>query len=470
MAEEEAPQVETKEPLSLDLETTKCLITDFEESDQPRSSFDLLGLCNNNPADYGFEGTKLGRKVQLRWSKLKRKTVDCYVRYLERLDIQLSRKRRKELQDYQQRKMVKTRNGSGSNDGSQADDDSTFPPIHGDPYNEDQDAASFHNGDDDDDDDRKPPAAIPYYGTPSHTEKKKTPSRGVRYGRGDGGHTRGDLPPAAAAAAAMFASPPQVAHDPPVHGQHVFGRVSPMVPMPRMARAFHPPHRVQNLPAFGYPLSLLAEQDGTVKRPWVVIVSGLPERNRDFNIQFVERITQDDIFSRNGFHVRRAVAGPDFYLWEATIPDPEQFGLGPEWKDRIILIKGPAQDFWLRNTQRYHSGKNKIDCPATMKAHLATSVAIDEEDAQKRFWGYYILAFGPTIELDNQIFSREEGVVPIMNNPLTLKKDDADNKFGQKFLGMTVYWRIAVRGGIKIGQQKKREDDAKDMFADDRDY
>ena len=65
------------------------------------------------------------------------------------------------------------------------------------------------------------------------------------------------------------------------------------------------------------------------------------------------------------------------------------------------------------------------------------------------------------------MFPREEGVVPVMNNLLTLKKDDAESKFGQKFLGMTVYWHIAVRGGIKIGQMKKCEDAAKGMFADD---
>ncbi|KAL7579147.1 hypothetical protein ACA910_019171 [Epithemia clementina (nom. ined.)] len=162
----------------------------------------------------------------------------------------------------------------------------------------------------------------------------------------------------ASTAAMMFATPPR----PQPKKQHVFGCTSPLFGTfanTTMPQAF--------VPALWF-----TQQDGTLSNPWIVQVDLLkPECNLAFDIQAVEGIDQDTIFSRNGLHIHKPVAAPDYDKWEATIPKNYEH----EWDGWLVFIKGPAQDFWICKCDRYH-GTRKIKCDATKKAHSATEIAI----------------------------------------------------------------------------------------------
>ena len=107
-------------------------------------------------------------------------------------------------------------------------------------------------------------------------------------------------------------------------------------------------------------------------------MSRMGERNRNFDIQHVDNINHDDYFNRSGYHIRKTVAPPDMNSWMAEVPTGEYESI---WEGRLIRVKGAAQDFWLRDTERYHAGigkESKVKCEATYRAHIATEVAIEE--------------------------------------------------------------------------------------------
>jgi hypothetical protein len=227
--------------------------------------------------------------------------------------------------------------------------------------------------------------------------------------------------------------------------QHVFGSTS------GLGGALGATHTTK---AF-VPIAWLVAQSGTEQYPWIVQVdSQRPEANRDFDIQFVQHMDQDEIYSRNGFHIRRTVAPQDHEKWEATIPN----GYDPQYAGRLILVKGPLQDYWQRSAETYHS-TNKIKCPATKMAHSASEIAIS--GTTDRLWAYYLLCFGPEIALDNQIFSKDEYLVPMGKNPMVSAAKE--NAFQKDLRSLVLYWHIAVRGGTKISNGKK-SDHSKDLF------
>jgi hypothetical protein len=203
------------------------------------------------------------------------------------------------------------------------------------------------------------------------------------------------------------------------------------------------------------PVSWLVQQNGRLNSPWIIQVNLTnPEANRDFDVQFVPGIDTDKCFSRDGFFICRSIAAPDFKLWSASIPQ----GYNPEYAKRIILFKGPSQDFWRRTTERFH-GTGKVDCTATKNAHSATEIAIEKNE--ERQTAFYLMCFPPGVILENQIFSRDEEDVPTNKNPM--KSTAKQNMFEKDLRAMVLYWKIAVKGGVKIGKQVSNERD-KDMF------
>ena len=79
------------------------------------------------------------------------------------------------------------------------------------------------------------------------------------------------------------------------------------------------------------------------------------------------------------------------------------------------------------------------------------------------------MVFPPGVQLENKIFSLDDNIVPVTKNPLKLKKDHPENLFNKEILAMTLFWRIALKGGKKIGgkqSEKKKEAEAKSMFED----
>ena len=458
-------------PGGLPFDQTRKLIKAIEKQGQSRHSFDLLLFCINNPTDWGFEGSLKQRQVQLRWGKCKSRSIQAYVNYLHRLGIDPNEKTLKELDNKESGTMVKSNKISDNDtyttdvaDDVSPEEEQMYKDAYGRLYGEQDYAAGMAEQDDD----RKP----------APRNLNRTPVKGGESPAvflGNDAHDAHDQQMGQVNASNFFASPSPARHnvaaayavpgvdlnggDPP---QHVFGRVSPLLSRipPR------PPQLPNDVLHPFVPTSWLVNQNGTVKHPWIIAVNHLSaERNRDFDIQYVEGIDQDELFTRNGFHLRRSVPCQDHHLWDASIPDDV---FGESWRGRLISMRGPAQDFWIRDPERYHKDEklSKINCAATKKAHSATMVAIEDSD-DGSYWAHYRFAFHPSIKLDNQIFSKDETVIPTEYNPIKMKSNDSENDFGRDLLGMTIFWRIACKGGTKIATKgKKNAEAARNMFGD----
>lgn len=238
-------------------------------------------------------------------------------------------------------------------------------------------------------------------------------------------------------------------------GQHVFGITSSLG-----GGAFG----ATPTPQAFVPLSWWTNQRGTLKNPWIIQVNTQwPEANRGFDIQFVEGMEEDD-YSRNAFHVRHSVAPHDHKEWQAIIPHPQAYDPTGKFDKRLILMKVPSRDGWQKKASKYHGPKNKVNCPATKKAHSASEIEINKVD--ERQWAYHLLCFPPEVELDNQIFSNDEATVPKAMNPMMCPS--AENDFGKDFRAVVLFWRIAVKGGTKISNGSSVAQTA-GLFDDDED-
>ena len=112
-------------------------------------------------------------------------------------------------------------------------------------------------------------------------------------------------------------------------------------------------------------------QDGTLDYPVIHIVNlQFPERNRGFDIVLVNDIEHKG-FTRDGFHIRKAIAVMDSTLWEAFVP----YKRFPTLAHRALMFVGPSQDYWHRNTTLYHDDEG-VNCKRTQMKHLTTQKAI----------------------------------------------------------------------------------------------
>ena len=444
----------------LNEDVTKRLLDSFEHSGNTRDTFDLWSLCDSNPSVFGAEGSTLRRQVQQRWAKCKNRSIKAHISYLNKLGVIPGKVSLAEFAEFAaaSKNMKQNKAPPSDNSSTASNSHTTSEEIiveeHEDPYAmlfdsnginpppPQDDVASLSDNFQqvvllDEDEDTKPAA-------------RAHPPPAIRHQNNN--HE----------ASAMFHTPPR----PPMarsfvpgQQQHRFGQLSPLVSAAANSSPSHP----------FIPISWFVKQNGTVQHPWIVPISKYAERHRDFDVQFVQGINQEGFFTCNGFHVRRHVACPDMNDWEATIPDRDYEEM---WHGRLIRFKGPAQDFFVRDTERYHEGigrDSKVNCDATFKAHSATEVAIDDSKEKWCQVAYWLFVCAPGVVLDNKIFSKDDNVVPMIKNPLKLKKDHPVNLFGKDILAMTLYWRIAISGGQKIGgkqSQKTQEAEARNMFSE----
>ena len=216
--------------------------------------------------------------------------------------------------------------------------------------------------------------------------------------------------------------------------QHLFGATSPLIGQ----------FEATSTPQAFMPVSWLVDQNGSWQNPWIVKVDvERAESNRDFNVEHVVGIDQDDMYTCTGFHISCTVAAPDHEEWTAAIPTH----IERQYAKRVIMVKGPSREFWLRDTEKYHEDGH-VACEATKRAHSATEIVI--EDAPGRQWSYFLLVFPPSIILTNLIFSRDEEVVPVGKNPM--KSKSAENHFKKDLRAMVLFWKIAIKGGKKVGK------------------
>ena len=480
------------------------LLKDIEDSNTPRQQIDLTAICNAREDAFGARGSTTRRQVQLRWQKLKNRGIKSYVRLLEQYGVKPGLATQVELDaptdqdtatttteaanqstktttktDESVAQATKKRSHSSKSKknkkmGKSGDDSATVPSTvemveeQEQEESDDESSVSSSSSSDSsnsssDDSSAKKKKKKSRKKSRKHIKKKKSKksSRSVRSSRSkkQAEESNGDKKPAArgnAQSSMNFMSPPRVSSRASANDNestYTFGETTSNLGTGSL---------VNNgaLPYHHY-----CNQQGTMKQPWIVIVDyNRPERNMGFDIQWIEGIPHMG-WKRDGYHIRRAICPLDIDKWEATIPETSG-GLGPAFDDRLVLVKGPSQDYWFRDTNLYHFGpkeKMRVNCKVTADAHQMTQTAITADkksDSNIRMWVYYLLIFppAPNRKLANQIFSHDEDIVPKKTVPLKVDKNHKDNDIEKDVYGIVMYWRIAVRGGVKITEIEQKKE------------
>jgi hypothetical protein len=196
-------------------------------------------------------------------------------------------------------------------------------------------------------------------------------------------------------------------------------------------------------------------QDGTSEYPNIIIVNEeFAERNRGFDITLVPEIEHRG-YTRDAFHIRKTVSVAHAELFEAFIP---MVGKYPTLADRAVMIRGPSQDFWNQDAERYHANASNINCPPTKKKHSAIQQAIGVDVSRQL--EHTLLVFKRGTKLENHVFSDDAVYVDVVVNDMTATIKNGDDDL--TVLGTTVFWQIAVAGGSKLASGKPKK---KKLFA-----
>jgi hypothetical protein len=190
-------------------------------------------------------------------------------------------------------------------------------------------------------------------------------------------------------------------------------------------------------------------QDGTYEYPFIHIVNQeYPERNHGFDIVLVPEIEHRG-HTRDAFHIRKTVSAGNTEDWEAFLPSTRY----PTLADRAVMVRGPSQDFFIKNTEKYHEDVDNIDCAPTKKKHSATEQAI--KDDPSRQLEHTLLIFKKGIKLENHIFSDDAVFIDVeVNDMMTTIDNDGEEL---EIMGTTLFWCIAVAGGSKLASGKPKK-------------
>mgnify|MGYP000102243820 CR=1 FL=1 len=190
-------------------------------------------------------------------------------------------------------------------------------------------------------------------------------------------------------------------------------------------------------------------QDGTYEYPFVHIVNQeYPERNNGFDIILVPEIEHRS-HTRDAFHIRKTVSVGNSEDWEAFLPSARF----PTLADRAIMVRGPSQDFFIKDTARYHANKANIECAPTEKKHSATEQAIEDDPSRKL--EHTLLVFKKGIKLENHIFSDDAVFIDVEVNDMTAPYDNDGEVID--VMATTLFWRIAIAGGSKLASGKAKK-------------
>ena len=189
-------------------------------------------------------------------------------------------------------------------------------------------------------------------------------------------------------------------------------------------------------------------QDGTVEFPYIHIVNHeFPERNRWIDITFVPEIVRRG-HTRDVIDIRWTVPVGNADHWAAFIP----LARYPTLASRSVMIRGPSQDFFTQDTERYHADKTTLNCESTKKKHSATEQAIKDDPYCQL--SHILLVFKKDITLENHVFSDDAVYVNVEVNDMEATIDNGGEKLN--VMGTTLFCRIAVAGGSKLASKKPK--------------
>ncbi len=463
---EKADFQNTKGGLSAALTTQ--LLQDFEDSGEAREEYDLAEYCAKNQNLYGDRGGKTRRQTSFRWNhflgKNYRSLRAFYKKYNVRVgprtlaliiadeeDFELKKKLKKLSTSSPKKKQSPKKNSkmaaSESNDdvveelSKEEEVQDEEEEMEGE-MDDDVTAEEFQDadggwGDEEEESQPPPPKFVPRKSVCTTPTRQKKPRQQVT----------------------------------PTRSNHKFGRTSglgsqsPVSPLVAKAAATRKPlaYRPSDVDAtYGIPNGWYMGQDGTDEFPWIIKVDsgGRGFHLGCFDIHYVDKMmapSKKSTLEYTGWHIRRSIAQPDRKHWKASVPAEKRFDI---FYNRIVKIIGPAADFWLDKASKYHGGAEPVNCEGTQKAHGIAERARKQGRMPKH--QVFLLVWPIGIELDTSVFSDGKDVIPTMRNPLKSEKNE--NTTGKVQLGMTVYWKIAMKGALEVGLPSDDEEDDKDAW------
>jgi len=198
------------------------------------------------------------------------------------------------------------------------------------------------------------------------------------------------------------------------------------------------------------------DEDGSEDKPFIEWQSiKYPERNRMFDSQLVMNMVRNN-WVRPGIYTRLLIHAMDDDYWTASVPDPEKF---PWCKDRALMVRGPAFDYYHRHPVAYH--KNTKNCEAVKNAHehyIDTCKSVEKGNPVE--YKHYLLVFDEGVVLDASHFAGE-ATTKVQTMKQRCLCDDKSNAYGKNFRCVYAVWEIAFKHGGVRAKKRAAEVDKK---------
>jgi hypothetical protein len=163
----------------------------------------------------------------------------------------------------------------------------------------------------------------------------------------------------------------------------------------------------------------------------VVFVPGVEHNNKKYNIiEICHQVMLDDVKS-----------------WKAVVCSER---IPNEYHNCAIMITGPSLDQFSKDKEK-SAAKFPEKCLKSMSARGDQIFEISKEDYRKM--DYYLMLFEPVmVELDNSVFCNDTDVIKKFRKDMEL---DHPTQEKDKHTGSFVLWRIALRRGTQVAEDKE---------------
>jgi hypothetical protein len=373
-------------PTLVDTWVEKGLLVAIKASGESRDELSLVDICDSQPALFGEKGDLKRRNIQFHFNNLKRKSIRSYAAYLDKFEVAHGVSTVRLLRQQGQQP-------SPESVASSAADEPFLPTSEA------------------------PPA-------PEQTQASQEASEPLE-----------DI-------LSSFKTLSVAPHSPPPPARRL------SYPTPATPTMNSPPWQTPSKNTSSSASSDPSGMNGSKANPWIIYVDcGLPERNREFDIEYVPSINHGK-YVRPGFHIQTNTSHKDQTKWSASMVD-----------SRRVLIKGPSRSDWFNHLGSFH---RRDECQTTKDRQTETSQAIKKnEDRQIQYW---LLIFDATVTLDNVILSGDP--IRVTKNKIAITADLRPEADGTKVVALTVmvYWKIAMRDGGYLREEEDDDDSLSDLM------
>ena len=198
------------------------------------------------------------------------------------------------------------------------------------------------------------------------------------------------------------------------------------------------------------PLQIMVSKMGTQDNPFPIYVD-LEETHLNLGFDIARVVgTKHEHHKYAAFHIRRSVDVPDFMHWSAYVPHSNSLPMNEV--SRVIIIKGPSKSYWFRDQDElYHDNLEEKDaCPVLKDTLVARSLTFNTDP--NKFFFYWKLIFPEGTDLDNAVYSND---LPLLKRDFVsmgLRKEESD--FTVDIPGVILVFKIAERGGVRVSKEK----------------